>query len=64
MATETTNNTIEPFIACAVQYNWEFYNPNLKGEFEGKEFKERNLKRMCDSIDACCSRVLAGKGPR
>jgi len=45
IATETTKNTVEPFIACAVQYNWEFYGPNLKDKFKGRDFKERNPKR-------------------
>jgi len=53
MATESVHKTIEPYAACSVQCYWENYNPNVRGEFENETLKQRNLKRMCDHIDAC-----------
>jgi len=44
---------IQPWAAACIQGYWENYNPNIHGEFEGADFKKRNLRRMCDYIDAC-----------
>jgi len=58
MTAETTSKAIKPYTVCTVQAYWEVYNPNLRGEFDEK-FKERNLQRMGDSIDACFSGPIA-----
>lgn len=62
MVTETTSVVIKPYTVCAVQVYWEVSNPNIRGEFEEK-FKERNLQRMCDSIDACSVGPIASPVP-
>jgi len=48
-----TSNEIQPWTAACVQANWENYNPNVWGEFEGDTLKKRNLDMMCAYIDAC-----------
>jgi len=44
---------IQPWTAVCVQANWENYNPNVRGEFEGDTLKKRNLNMMRTYIDAC-----------
>jgi len=44
---------IKPWSVCCVQANWENYNPDVRGEFEGDSLKKRNLDMMCAYIDAC-----------
>jgi len=46
-------SVILPYAVACVQGYWENYNPNIHREFEGDAFKQRNLRRMCDYIDAC-----------
>ena len=46
-------SVILPYAVACVQGYWENYNPNIHREFEDDAFKQRNLRRMCDYIDAC-----------
>jgi len=56
-----TPEVIQPWTAACVQANWENYNPNVRGEFEGDTLKKRNLDMMCAYIDAC---FVVGAMPR
>lgn len=49
---ERTRERIKSWAVACVQANWENYNPNVKGEYEGETFKQRNLEMMCAYIDA------------
>jgi len=53
MVSETKGKVIEPWAVACVQANWENYNPNVRGEFEGDTLRKRNLEMMCTYIDAC-----------
>lgn len=43
---------VEPWAAVCVQAYWELHNPDIRKKFGGDALKKRNLRRMCDYIDA------------
>jgi len=61
MAVETGRPPIRPWSAACVQAYWNNYNPDLRGQLQGDDFKKRNLALMCDYIDAC---FVVGAMPR